>query len=141
MISAQPGLKKSGQGRVSNEHMNLLLNATGENKTIEIELSTIDLLNQRLNIYGILVSSKRLIVGLLSQKLSVNSVLQLISSERLIIGLLNLKLNKSSDYADIENVLLHTETYVSHHIMPLVINSLGGRHTQTHTHTHTHTYT
>ena len=27
-----------------------------------------------------------------------------------------------------------------HHIMPLVINSLGGRHTHTHTHTHTNTH-
>ena len=25
---------------------------------------------------------------------------------------------------------------ISHHITPLVINSLGGRHTHTHTHTH-----
>ena len=27
---------------------------------------------------------------------------------------------------------------ISRHIMPLVINSLGGRHTHTHTHTHIH---
>ena len=30
---------------------------------------------------------------------------------------------------------------LSGYIMPLVINSLGGRHTYTHTHTHTHTHT
>ena len=32
---------------------------------------------------------------------------------------------------------------ISHHITPLVIDSLGGgqTHTQTHTHTHTHTHT
>jgi len=28
---------------------------------------------------------------------------------------------------------------ISNHIMPLVINSLGGGHTHTHTHTHAHT--
>ena len=28
---------------------------------------------------------------------------------------------------------------ISHRIMPLVINSLGGGHTHAHTHTHTHT--
>ena len=28
----------------------------------------------------------------------------------------------------------------SHHIMPLVINSLGGSHTYTHTHTHANTH-
>ena len=30
---------------------------------------------------------------------------------------------------------------ISHHIMPLVINSLGGGHTNTHTHTDTRTET
>ena len=30
---------------------------------------------------------------------------------------------------------------ISHHITPLVINSLGGGHTHAHTHTHTHTHT
>ena len=30
---------------------------------------------------------------------------------------------------------------ISHHITPLVINSLGGRHTHTYTHTHAHTHT
>ena len=30
---------------------------------------------------------------------------------------------------------------VSHHNMPLVINSLRGGHTNTHTHTHTHANT
>ena len=30
---------------------------------------------------------------------------------------------------------------ISHHITPIVINSLGGGHTNTHTHTHTHTHT
>ena len=30
---------------------------------------------------------------------------------------------------------------ILYHITPLVINSLGGRHTLTHTHTHTHTCT
>ena len=30
---------------------------------------------------------------------------------------------------------------ISYHITPLVINSLGGRHTHTHTHTRTHTHT
>ena len=30
---------------------------------------------------------------------------------------------------------------ISRHITPLVINSLGDRHTQTHTHTHTNTHT
>ena len=30
---------------------------------------------------------------------------------------------------------------ISRHIMPLVINSLGGGHTHTHTHTHTHKHT
>ena len=30
---------------------------------------------------------------------------------------------------------------ISHHIMPLVINSLKGGHTHTHRHTHTHTHT
>ena len=29
---------------------------------------------------------------------------------------------------------------ISHHIMPLVINSLGGGGTHTHTHTHTNTH-
>ena len=31
--------------------------------------------------------------------------------------------------------------FISHHITPLVINSLGGRHTHTHTNKHTHTQT
>ena len=31
--------------------------------------------------------------------------------------------------------------FMSCHIMPLVINSLGCIHTHTHTHTHVHTYT
>ena len=32
---------------------------------------------------------------------------------------------------------------ISHHVMPLVINTLRGRHTHTdaHAHTHTHTHT
>ena len=30
---------------------------------------------------------------------------------------------------------------ISHHITPLVINGLGGRHTHTHAHTHTQTHT
>ena len=30
---------------------------------------------------------------------------------------------------------------ISHHIMPLVINSLGGRHTRKHTHANTHMQT
>ena len=30
---------------------------------------------------------------------------------------------------------------ISHHIMPLVITSLGGGDTHIHTHTHTHTHT
>ena len=30
---------------------------------------------------------------------------------------------------------------ILHHIMPLVINSLGGGHTHTHTHKHTNTHT
>ena len=30
---------------------------------------------------------------------------------------------------------------ISHHITPLVINALGGRHTHTHTHKHTHKHT
>ena len=30
---------------------------------------------------------------------------------------------------------------ISHHIVPLVINDLGGRHTDRHAHTHTHTHT
>ena len=30
---------------------------------------------------------------------------------------------------------------ISHHIIPLVINSLGHGHTHTHTHTHTHKHT
>ena len=32
-------------------------------------------------------------------------------------------------------------TSISHHIIPLVINSLGGRHTNKYTHTQTHTHT
>ena len=31
--------------------------------------------------------------------------------------------------------------FISCHITPLVINSLGGTHTHTHTHTHTYTHT
>ena len=31
--------------------------------------------------------------------------------------------------------------FISHYIMPLVINSLGGGLTHAHTHAHTHTYT
>ena len=31
--------------------------------------------------------------------------------------------------------------FISRHITPLVINSLGGEHTHKHTHKHTHTYT
>ena len=31
--------------------------------------------------------------------------------------------------------------FISHHISPLVIDSLGGGHTHTHTHKHTSTHT
>ena len=36
-------------------------------------------------------------------------------------------------------VLTNRMGSISHHITPLVINSLGGGDTHTHTHTHTHT--
>ena len=31
--------------------------------------------------------------------------------------------------------------FISHHVMPLVITSLGSRNTHTHTHTHTNSHT
>jgi len=37
--------------------------------------------------------------------------------------------------------LTNHKSSISHHTMPLVINSLGGRYTHTHTHTHTNKYT
>jgi len=36
--------------------------------------------------------------------------------------------------------LTNHKGFISYHIMPLVINSLGGGHTHTHTHAHTHTH-
>ena len=38
-----------------------------------------------------------------------------------------------------ELILTNHIGFISHHITPLVINSLGGEHTHTHTQTQTHT--
>ena len=76
----------------------VLLLVSSERLIIGLLSLIVGLLSLKPNVHSILllVSSERLIIELLSRKLNVCSVLLLVSSERLIVKLLSLKLNVHS---------------------------------------------
>jgi len=90
-------------------HLNQRLNVYSILLLISSGRLIIGYLSQRVNVHSVLllVSSKRLIVEVLRQKLSIYSVLLLVSSKKLIVELQNQKFNKNSIYVATVNVLPH----------------------------------